>query len=30
MSGNGREALLEVLEWSRGTPGGLEVVGRPS
>ena len=30
MSGNGREALPEVREWSGGLPKGLEVVGRPS
>ena len=30
MSGSGRETLSDVLEWSRGPSGYLEVVGRPS
>ena len=30
MSGSGREALPDVLEWSGGLPGSLRVVGMPS
>ena len=30
MTGSGREAILDVREWSGGPPGGPEEVGRPS
>ena len=30
MSGSGQVALLDVQEWSRGTPASLGVVGRLS
>ena len=30
MSGSGRLALLNVREWSRGPPGCMAVVGKPS
>ena len=30
MSGCGREAILDVLEWSGGHPGCPEFLGRPS
>ena len=30
MSGNGREALPDVQEWSGGPPGSPKVVGMPS
>ena len=30
MSGSGREALQDVMEWSGGHPGCPGVVGRPS